>query len=79
MNGYMNWMLLKMSAAAKCDTYEDLCERVCEGRPSNCLQEHSCALKHARAPCLLVLIMFGKLPQQSVKREEKMQRTETVT
>jgi hypothetical protein len=30
MNGYMNWMLLQMSSAAKVDSYEDLCERVCE-------------------------------------------------
>lgn len=30
MNGYMNWMLLQMSLAAKVDSYEDLCERVCE-------------------------------------------------
>jgi amino acid permease len=28
MNGYMNWMLLQMSLAAKVDSYEDLCERV---------------------------------------------------
>lgn len=30
MNGYTSWLLLKMAIVSKCDSYEELCSRICE-------------------------------------------------